>query len=184
MQQRIRVRIPKGVVERMNRTLSRRERAQASFEAGNAHIAKTAWEPAKVELEQAVALNPQHAEAHLALATVFRNLNNWPDAERCSRAALEANPQFARAAHYLGALLVVQDRLSEALPFLQAAADWQPEIAQHHRDLGVTQLFLGDIEGSRARLLKTIELDVHTHEVLYTLIRMWRMDDGSEGAAR
>jgi Tfp pilus assembly protein PilF/LPS sulfotransferase NodH len=168
----------------MNRTLSRRERAQASFETGNAQIARGAWEPAKQELEQAVALNPQHAEAHLALATVFRNLGNWPDAERCSRAALEANPQFARAAHYLGALLVEQDRLSEALPFLQAAADWQPEIAQHHRDLGVTQLFLGDIERARTRLLKTIELDVHTHEVLYTLIRMWRMDDGSEGAAR
>jgi tetratricopeptide (TPR) repeat protein len=168
----------------MNRTLSRRERAEAAYEAGSAQLARNAFEAAKPHFQEAISLEPRHAAAHLGLSQALRNLNNWPDAEREARAALEADPQFAKAAHYLGALLVEQDRLSEALPFLQAAADWAPEVAQHHRDLGVTQLFLGDIEGSRARLLKTIELDVHTHEVLYTLIRMWKMDDGSEGAAQ
>jgi LPS sulfotransferase NodH len=48
----------------------------------------------------------------------------------------------------------------------------------------VTQLFLGDVAGARTRLLKTMELDVHSHEVLYTLIRMWQMNDGSPEAER
>jgi Tfp pilus assembly protein PilF len=168
----------------MNRSLSRRERAQLCYEAGSAHLAKAEFDPAKTEFEKAIALNPQLAEAHLGLSTSIRNLGTWPEAERSARAALEINPQYAKAAHYLGALLVEQDRLSEALPFLQAAVEWEPNVAQHQRDLGVTQLFLGDIDGSRARLLRCIELDVHTHEVLYTLIRMWKMDDGSEGAAQ
>ncbi|HUO11757.1 MAG TPA: sulfotransferase [Caulobacteraceae bacterium] len=168
----------------MNHKPSRREEAQASFEAGNARLAQGAWQAAKQDFEQALALDARHAEAHLGLATAYRNLGNWAEAERCARSALGANPRYGRAAHYLGALLVEQDRLAEALPFLQTAAHLQPEVAQHHRDLGVTQLFLGDIEGARDRLLQTLELDVLTHEVLYTLIRMCRMDDGSESAAR
>jgi tetratricopeptide (TPR) repeat protein len=168
----------------MNRSLSRRERAQITFEAGDVHLGAQAYDEARKAFEEAVSLNPLHSKAHLGLSMATRNLGMWPEAERSARASLEADPHFARAAHYLGALLVEQDRLSEALPFLQAAVSWEPNVAQHQRDLGVTQLFLGDIEGARARLLRTIELDVHTHEVLYTLIRMWKMDDGSEGAAQ
>jgi tetratricopeptide (TPR) repeat protein len=161
----------------MSRSLSRRERAQAAHDSGLAHLGSSSWEAARDSFSEAVALNPLNAESHLGLAQAHRNLSQWPDAERAVRAALEADARYAKAAHYLGALLVEQDRLSEALPFLQAAADWAPEVAQHHRDLGVTQLFLGDVENARRRLLHTIELDVHAHEVLYTLIRGMRMDD-------
>jgi tetratricopeptide (TPR) repeat protein len=166
------------------RSLSRRERAQISHEAGLQHLAESAWEPARDRFVEAVALNPMHAEAHLGLGQAHRNLGQWPEAERACRAALEADAHYAKAAHYLGALLVEQDRLSESLPFLQAAVDWAPEVAQHHRDLGVTQLFLGDVENARKRLLTTLELDLHSHEVLYTLIRGWRMEDDSPGSAR
>jgi Tfp pilus assembly protein PilF len=167
-----------------NRSVSRREKAEASFLAGQASFERGDFQSAKAQFGEAVALSPRHALAHLGLAKAFRQTGDWPNAERSSRAALEAEPRFAAAAHYLGALMVEQDRLSEALPFLQAAADWGPEVAQHHRDLGVTQLFLGDIASARERLLKTIELDVHTHEVLYTLIRMSSMGDGSDDSGR
>lgn len=166
------------------RSPSRRERAQISYEAGVKLLGESAWEGARDQFAEAVALNPMHAEAHLGLGQAHRNLGQWPEAERSCRAALEADAHYARAAHYLGALLVEQDRLSEALPFLQAAVDWAPDVAQHHRDLGVTQLFLGDVGSARKRLLGTLELDVHSHEVLYTLIRGWRMEDDSPGAAR
>ena len=155
-----------------------------SHEAALAHLTAGAWEPARDQFAEAIALNPMHAEAHLGLAQAHRNLGQWPEAERSARAALEADSRYAKAAHYLGALLVEQDRLSESLPFLQAAVDWAPEIAQHHRDLGVTQLFLGDVENARQRLLATLELDLHSHEVLYTLIRGWSLKDDSPGAAR
>jgi tetratricopeptide (TPR) repeat protein len=168
----------------MNTSLTRRERAQAAYEAGQAKFALAEYAGARADYESAVALYPMHAPAHLGLSKAHRNLGQWAEAERSARAALEADPAFAAAAHYLGALLVELDRLAEALPFLQAAADWAPEVAQHQRDLGVAQLFLGDIEGARRRLLATIDLDVHSHEVLYTLIRMWPMDDGSAEAER
>ena len=99
------------------------------------------------------------ASAHLGLSRAYRNLGQWVEAERAARAALAADPGYAPAAHYVGALLVELDRLHEALPFLQSAADWAPDIAQHQRDLGVAQLFLGDIDGSRRRLQRTVELD-------------------------
>ena len=171
-------------METTDRSVSRRERAETSFKNGQALLDRGDFPGAKTQFEEAVALSPRHALAHLGLAKACRQMGSWPDAERSSRAALEADPHFAAAAHYLGALLVEQDRLPEALPFLQAAADWGPEVAQHHRDLGVTQLFLGDIASARKRLLKTIELDVHTHEVLYTLIRMSSMGDGTDESGR
>ena len=168
----------------MNRSLSRRERAQVCFEAGAALLAQRANAAALSEFGKAVALNPLFAAAHLGHARAARQLGDWVKAEASARAALAAEPRFPEAAHFLGAILVELDRLSEALPFLQAAADWAPDVAQHQRDLGVTQLFLGDVESARERLLRTIDLDVHSHEALYTLIRMWRMNDGSEEAER
>jgi tetratricopeptide (TPR) repeat protein len=171
-----------GLLRLMSRSLSRRERALAAHDAGQAHLGESAWDAARERFTEAVTLDPMLAEAHMGLAQALRHANNWPDAERACRAALEADPRYARAAHYLGALLVEQDRLAEALPFLQAAAEWDPEVAQHHRDLGVTQLFLGDVENARTRLLRTIELDVHSHEVLYTLIRGMNMDDPGASA--
>jgi Tfp pilus assembly protein PilF len=161
----------------MSRSLSRRERAVAAHDAGVGHLSESAWEAARDSFTEAVTLDPMLAEAHMGVAQAHRSLGSWPDAERACRAALEADPRYAKAAHYLGALMVEQDRLAESLPFLQAAVEWGPEVAQHHRDLGVTQLFLGDVENARVRLLKTIELDIHAHEVLYTLIRGMSMDD-------
>jgi Tfp pilus assembly protein PilF len=168
----------------MNRSLSRRDRAQVCLEAGAAHMAQQSYAAAQAEFEKAVALHPPLAAAHLGLARASRNQSNWARAESSAQAALAADPRYPEAAHFLGALLVEQDRFSEALPFLQAAVEWAPHVAQHQRDLGVTQLFLGDVAAARDRLLKTIDLDVHSHEVLYTLIRLLQMNDGSPAAER
>jgi len=150
--------------------------------AGEAHLAESRWQEAQAEFEAAARLNPHSAEARLGLAVAHRRLEQWAEAERAARDALQRRPRYVQAAHFLGALLVEVDRLPEALAYLQMAADWAPEVAQHHRDLGVTQLFLGDVDGARARLKRTLDLDVHAHEVLYTLIRMRPMGDGSAEA--
>ena len=161
---------------------SRQETAETHFGAGQARLAAGDPAAAVQAFRRAVEANPIHAQAHLGIAMACRGLDDWPGAEAAARAALQADPGSAPAAHFLGALLVELDRLAEAVPFLKAAADWAPDVAQHHRDLGVTQLFLGDLDGARARLLKTIELDVLSYEVLYTLIRMSRMGERSAEA--
>ena len=166
----------------MNMSLGRRERAQIFCDAGEAQLNRGGYVEARAQFEQAIVLYPLLAQAHLGLSLAFRQLGDLTEAERAARAALEAEPSYAAAAHFLGALLVELDRLPESLPFLQSAAEWAPDVALHQRDLGVAQLFLGDIEGSRQRLKRTIDLDVHAHEVLYTLIRMRPMGDGSAEA--
>ena len=156
-----------------------REQARRCFEAGTQSLAQLAFAPALAQFEEAVTHDPAFAEAHLGLARASHSLGDRSRAESAARAALAADSRLAPAAHFLGALLVERDRLAEALPFLKAAVELSPDVAQHQRDLAVTQLFLGDIEAARARLLRTIELDVHSHEALYTLIRISRMDDNS-----
>jgi Tfp pilus assembly protein PilF len=171
-------------VYHMSRSPSRTERAQACLETGAELLGRGAFELARAEFEQAIQLNPQLAVAHLGLAKVHRAAGDWAKAEQAARASLVADPTYAMGAHFIGGLLVEQDRLAEGLPFLKAAAEWAPGVAQFHRDLGVTQLYLGDLAGARERLMQTMELDVHAHEVLYTLIRMWTMSDGSAEAER
>ena len=100
----------------MNRSLSRRERAQVCFEAGAALLAQRANAAALSEFGKAVALNPLFAAAHLGHARAARQLGDWVKAEASARAALAAEPRFPEAAHFLGAILVELDRLSEALP--------------------------------------------------------------------
>jgi Tfp pilus assembly protein PilF len=168
----------------MSRSPSRREQAELSFNAGEQLLAQGDYHTAKSHFRESLALNPAYAAAHLGLARTERNLGDFSEAEESARAALQADPQNAAAAHFLGALLVELDRLSEGLPFLYAAVEWDPAIAQHHRDLGVTQLFLGDMEAGRASLLRTLERDVHSDEVLYTLVRMLHLGDDTPVARR
>jgi Tfp pilus assembly protein PilF len=169
----------------MSRTgLNRRDRAEICCESGEEVLSRGAFDAARHNFLAALSLFPSLSPAHLGLARAERNLGHIKEAERAARAALEADPRSGRAAHYLGTLLVEQGRIAEGLPLLQAAAIWEPGVASHHRDLAVVQLFLGDIAGGRSGLVRTIDLDRHSHEVLYTLVRLVKMNDGSELAGR
>jgi len=81
-------------------------------------------------------------------------------------------------------LLIDQGRLSDALPLLQASAVWSPDVAEHHRDLAMVQLFFGEVPAGRDSMIKSLELDRHGQEVLYNLVHILSMADGSEQSRR
>ena len=164
--------------------LNRRDRAEICCESGERVLSRGSFDAARHNFLAALSLFPSLSPAHLGLARAERNLGHIKEAEQAARAALEADPRNGHAAHYLGTLLVEQGRIAEGLPLLQAGAVWEPGIASHHRDLAVVQLFLGDIAGGRSGLIRTIELDRHSNEVLYSLVRLLKMNDGSELARR
>jgi Tfp pilus assembly protein PilF len=168
----------------MNESPAARDEAQRCYDAGAQSLAQLAFAPALAQFEEAVTHDPGLAEAHLGLARASHGLGDRARAESAARAALAADARLAPAAHFLGVMLVEQDRFVEALPYLMAAVELSPHVAQHQRDLAVTQLYLGDIGAARAGLLRTIELDVHAHEALYTLIRISQMDDSSAETGR
>jgi tetratricopeptide (TPR) repeat protein len=164
--------------------LSRRDRAELCCESGEHVLRRGDFGAARDSFLAAIRLFPSLSSAHLGLAKAERQLGRMKEAEQAARAALQADPRCGRAAHYLGSLMVEQGRLAEGLPLLQSGAVREPNVAQHHRDLAITQMYLGDIAGGRESLIRTLDLDRHSHEVLYGLIDVLKMNDGSELSSR
>ncbi len=76
---------------------------------------------------QALARDPELAEAHIALAdTRFHYDWNWTGAERGFRRGLELNPSHATGHWFLAGLLAALGRTDEAVPLLEAAQRLDP----------------------------------------------------------
>jgi tetratricopeptide (TPR) repeat protein len=162
--------------------LSRDELAKTHLDRGLEQMAAGALSAARDSFTEARALSPSWADAHFQLAFVNVDLGARDLAEQGARAALDLDPRHAGAAHLLGALFCEQNRLAEALPWLQSAVALSPQTARFQRDLGAIQLFYGDVTAARASLQTAIRLDPHAQTVVYTLAWMTRMGDGSAGS--
>jgi tetratricopeptide (TPR) repeat protein len=82
---------------------------------------------ARKAANRALALDPNLAEAHLALAAILEAYDwNWKAAEREYRRAVELNPALAGAHAWYGMFLRDQGRIREALPELELAYRLDP----------------------------------------------------------
>jgi TolB-like protein/DNA-binding SARP family transcriptional activator/Tfp pilus assembly protein PilF len=75
---------------------------------------------------QAVALDPDLSEAHVALGGTLTDAADWPAAEREFRRAIELSPSNALAHHWFAALLITLDRKQEAVREIRRARDLDP----------------------------------------------------------
>ncbi len=160
------------------------EMASAHLQRGAQRLVEKAPADALAAFDEAATLAPAWPDArhHQALAHI--QLGAPAAAEAAVRAALELDPRHARSAHLLGALLCERNALEEALPLLRAAVLRDPDNAQFQRDLGVVELFFGNVEAARAAFTHALNLNIHLDEVIYTLVRMTPMQDGSPEAER
>jgi len=163
---------------------NRRAQAGAQLESGLKALAANAIPAARASLQAAVALEPSWAEPRYHLARAYFLAGDRPLAEQSVRAAREADPRHAASIHMLGTLLCDREAFVEALPLLREAAALEPNRAEFQRDLGVLQLFFGDIVAARANLHRALDLDPHVKDILPTLVRMTRMDSGGAEAER
>jgi TolB-like protein/Flp pilus assembly protein TadD len=81
---------------------------------------------AKSFAEQALALDPDLAEAYVSLAGTNNLAWNFAEAERLIRRALELNPNDAEGYLVLGRLMAAQGRIDESLAALRRATDLNP----------------------------------------------------------
>ena len=163
---------------------NRRAQAAAHIQGGLKALAAGAIPAARASLQAAVALEPSWAEPRFQLARIHHAAGDRELAEQTLRAAREADPQHAPSTHMLGTMLCDREAFVEALPLLREAATLEPDRAEFQRDLGVLQLFVGDIATARTNLHRALELDPHVRDILPTLVRMTRMDSGGADAER
>jgi tetratricopeptide (TPR) repeat protein len=94
--------------------------------------------------------SPDESQPHFQYANVYARVGDDAAAEREYRAALAVAPGFGEARYHLGALLLQQGRLREALPELQAAAAAMPESFRVRRSLAEALEVIGRAEEALA----------------------------------
>jgi adenylate cyclase len=109
--------------------------------------------------ERAIALDPELAEAHSALAQVEFYLDwDWAGAEQEFRRAIELNPSLASNRYHLAWLLATLGRAEEAIAEHRLAKELDPLTPVHTAWLGGLYLFLGRTEEALPHLHEINEL--------------------------
>ena len=91
-------------------------------------------------------------DACYALARVRSQLGEKEAAERWARQALERDPRRPEIQVFLAEMLILQDRMAEAVGFLRQALALKPDNPGGHYRLGMALDRLGDREGARHAL--------------------------------
>lgn len=113
------------------------DRAASYCNAGNDRLARGDFDGASAAYQQAIRFVPTWGAAYRGLGIAYAERNLWAESERALRHALVCQAGDPHAAGYLGIVLSAQRRDSEALPFLEMAAETLPHwtaIAQYRND--------------------------------------------------
>jgi tetratricopeptide (TPR) repeat protein/TolB-like protein len=125
---------------------------------------------AKVHARKAIALDPNSANGHTALAAVshFHDFNH-EIAEQQFRAAIAAVPGDARARLWYAEFLLDMRRFNEALESVRHAADRDPSWLSTDVIRGNVLLYRGDPEQAVAVYRQTLEIDPNNGMAHYQL---------------
>ena len=97
-------------------------------------------------MQQAIAIDPNHASIHCNYGNVLRNLGQLQPALASYERALELNPNYAEAYSNRGIVLRELKRLDEALACYERALELNPNYVEAHSNYGVTLHDLGRFE--------------------------------------
>ena len=85
-------------------------------------------------------------------------------AQEAFRKALEISPQDAAAAYNVGEILFSNQKVDEAITYLELAVKIRPDWPKAYHRLGLVQLNKGDFDGALRNLRKFVELDPQNPE--------------------
>ena len=144
------------------------------------YLSKLRNDEARVHVLEALRAQPNYAEAHVNLATLFRRAGNMDDAEREYRLALTLQPRNVEGHSGYGALLFSQGRADEALREFWEAVQLRPESADGHFVLGRMLAAMGRSDQAIPELLEAVQLrpdhaDAH-HSLGVVLLSRGRLD--------
>ncbi len=117
-------------------------------------------EDAVQQLKRVVQLDPASAEAYTMLGVYYQKMvNEFPEAERNYKLAIDADPQYLRPRRLLGELLILMQRLDEAQTVFQEMCRIAPDGYHGHFGLGNTLVKLKQYETAIEELTRSIKID-------------------------
>jgi len=131
---------------------------------------RDAMAKAKEAALKAQALDNNLAEAHASLGQILDYYDyDFGGAEREYNRAIELNPNYATAHHWLGEVLSEEGRFEEAFDAYRRALEIDPLSLIINRMYGHSLLYSRQYDAAVAQLKKTIELDVGFPSAHFTL---------------
>ena len=115
------------------------------------------WKAAAEELQEAVAADPNSAEAHFSLGVALYWTENWSDAVGHLKQAVKVQPDLGEAYFFLGHSFWKLDRLEEASLAFQLALDHGADLPRVYDDFGQLLLERGEYEESRILFQKALQ---------------------------
>lgn len=114
------------------------ENIDTTFFLGTLKLQKTDFEKARMLLEKAITLKPDHARAYNNLATVLKEQGKLGEAVESYNKSITLQPDYAMAHCNLGNLLKDLGRFDEAEKSCRRAISLQPDYADAHNNLAST----------------------------------------------
>jgi tetratricopeptide (TPR) repeat protein len=131
--------------------------AQRLFHRGNKFLAQGAFAEAAALYEQAVALDPLHAETLNNLGASLSHLGRYEEAEQCFRDSIGLKPNYVDPHANLGSLLRIKAQLVGAEISLRRALKLKPNSTEARVNLGLTLSSLGRLRDARACFAKVLK---------------------------
>jgi tetratricopeptide (TPR) repeat protein len=130
--------------------------------------------------EECLKLDPRNVKAEDNLGLSFEGLNQIEKAMDAYRTAIDwlkdAKDKNDGPLLDLGSLLLDNNRLDEALPYLSEAARISPEDYRVHRQLGKAYTHLNQLDKARAELEEAVKLAPENAPVHFMLLQVYRKE--------
>jgi TolB-like protein/DNA-binding winged helix-turn-helix (wHTH) protein/Flp pilus assembly protein TadD len=122
--------------------------------------ANAVYPQAKAAALKALQLDPDLAEAHVALAEVLNEYDwNWAEAEKEYKRAIELDPNDANAHHFYAMSLMWVGRFDEAIREIERARQLDPVAVKINTNVGLVLLCAGQYDRAISEAKKALELE-------------------------
>lgn len=125
-------------------TMTKDQRAQVSYEKGQALAASGDLDAALAEFERAIAINPELTPAYLKAGDIYRERKEYPMAEARYGRAAEIEPANFDAQYLHGLVLQLMNRVEESVRAYLRALAIRPDDFEANMNLGTAYLQLGE----------------------------------------
>jgi DNA-binding winged helix-turn-helix (wHTH) protein/TolB-like protein/tetratricopeptide (TPR) repeat protein len=140
-----------------------------------------AFNQARAAAKRALELDPNLAEAHASMGHILVQYDhNWGAGEGEYRRAIELNPKYAMSYHWLGMLYNYRGRFDEALSYMRAAQELEPEQKAFSANIGNVLYHAHRYDEAIRQLQHTVAMDENFELALAFLGRAYlRKGDAS-----
>jgi len=125
---------------------AKHRKALKHYDLGVAYLQQNRLNEVVLEMEAALRLYPDYAEAHYILGMAYSERGSWDEAIREYQAALRIDPNYTEAHVNLGLAYLQQGRLDDAIHEYQAALRINPDYAKAHFNLALAYRKQGQMD--------------------------------------